>query len=123
MKARCTNPKVEGYERYQGKLCERWHRFENFLADMGERPSLQHSLDRWPDRWGNYEPGNVRWATPSEQARNRTTIRPVIRSDGRWFASPIEAAEATGVRRQDISMVCCGRQKTTKGFGWRYADG
>jgi hypothetical protein len=40
------------------------------MKDMGERPSLKHSLDRWPDKNGNYEPGNVRWANPIEQGNN-----------------------------------------------------
>lgn len=53
-------------------VCERWRdSFENFLADMGERPSKAHSIDRFPNRDGNYEPGNCRWATAIEQSRNR----------------------------------------------------
>ena len=71
MKARCAN---QNNGRYGGRgieVCVRWTSFDNFLADMGERPSGT-SIDRFPDNDGNYEPGNARWATPTEQARNRS---------------------------------------------------
>jgi hypothetical protein len=70
MTKRCRN-KEPGYENIS--VCERWLRFENFLADMGERPSLAYSIDRIDSR-GNYEPGNCRWATAAQQRRN-TTIK------------------------------------------------
>lgn len=77
LRSRCEDPNNNRYARYGGrgiKVCERWSSFENFYADMGERPSLEHSIDRL-DTDGNYEPGNVRWATRKEQARNKSTSR------------------------------------------------
>jgi hypothetical protein len=73
MWSRCTNPNVERYPNYGGRgirVCKRWKRFENFYADVGPRPSERYSIDRIEND-GNYEPGNVRWATRSEQRRNR----------------------------------------------------
>jgi hypothetical protein len=81
MKRPCTNPRQDGFEYYGGQgvsVCDRWSRsFRAFYDDMGPRPSAGHSLDRFPDKEGNYEPGNVRWATFGEQQKNRKSNRPI----------------------------------------------
>lgn len=87
---RCTDPNHARYADYGGrgiKVCERWQVFENFLADMGERPAGT-SIDRINND-GDYEPDNCRWATKTQQARNcRTnhtlTIDGQTRSVAEW---------------------------------------
>lgn|SRR6266436_912231 len=75
MIARTTIPSVDSWKYYGGlgvTVCERWrYSYENFLKDMGRRPSVKHSIDRFPNPSGNYEPGNCRWATKREQRLNQ----------------------------------------------------
>lgn len=74
MKQRCTNKKDKSFKDYGGRgiaVCERWlHSFENFITDMGLKPSLKHSIDRINND-GGYEPSNCRWATRKEQNKNK----------------------------------------------------
>lgn len=80
MKARCTNPKNKSYESYGARgitFCAEWKTFENFFADMGERPEGT-TLDRIDGTKG-YSPDNCRWATYSEQRSNQT--RPMRMAD------------------------------------------
>lgn len=72
MKNRCHDPNNQQYKNYGGRgisVCERWHSFENFLSDMGNRPGGAE-IDR-KDNFGNYEPGNCRWTTKKVNNRNR----------------------------------------------------
>lgn len=58
------------------KVCSRWRNsFENFLADMGLHPPGKRTIDRFPDADGDYEPGNCRWASYSEQNKNRRPFK------------------------------------------------
>jgi hypothetical protein len=76
MRQRCTNPNAPHYGCYGGrgiKVCERWQLYENFLSDMGERPTGL-SIDR-VNNDGDYEPSNCRWATKQEQVENTRSNR------------------------------------------------
>lgn len=76
---RCTNPNATHYKSYGGRgvlICERWREFENFIADMGTRPTVRHSIERVNVN-GNYDPSNCKWALPDEQARNRRNVRQI----------------------------------------------
>lgn len=74
MHQRCSNPRCKNYKNYGARsiaVCERWGKFENFYADMGPRPigRVRYTVER-NDTGGNYEPGNCRWATYTEQLNN-----------------------------------------------------
>lgn len=105
MQQRCSNRADPAYYRYGGRgirVCDRWQGafgFVNFIADMGERPSVKHSLDRRDNDKG-YSPDNCRWATARDQAHNmRTNVNLTV--DGRTQC--IAAwAEETGLKRGTI---------------------
>lgn len=92
MKQRFLNEKSKSFKNYGGrgiKVCERWLKFENFFADMGEKPHGK-TLERI-DNDGNYEPENCRWATYTEQERNkRNTLTLTIDGETKTFMEWVE---------------------------------
>ena len=110
---RCFNKRDKAYPRYGGRgitMAPEWrHSFEKFRADVGLRPSPEHSLDRFPDNNGNYEPGNVRWATRKEQQNNRRN-NVMITRNGRTMTRT-QWAEELGT---PIARV----EKRVSKFGW-----
>ena len=114
MVRRCTDPNYVKYPRYGGigiAICERWLQFSNFMADMGPRPPGT-SLDRFPNRKGNYEPGNCRWATPVEQ--NSNTSKNVLLTFGCETHTVAEWARQLGLTRQSLHFRINN--------GWSVAD-
>lgn len=108
MISRCNNPRQVGFKYWGGRgitVCERWRNFENFLADMGERPDGM-TIERI-DNNGNYEPSNCRWATYTEQNRNRRGTK-IIEYGGKQM--PISAwADTVGISRRVIAQrIRCG---------------
>lgn len=103
MITRCTNPNRESWKKYGGRgisVCARWRSsFESFLADMGPRPSPRHSIER-EDNDGNYEPGNCRWATATEQGRNTRRTK-LWEHDGRRL-TVMGWSEVTGMSERAL---------------------
>jgi hypothetical protein len=105
MRARCSNPKCRAYRDYGGRgitVCQRWlDSYHAFAMDMGERPGPEYTLDRFPDKNGNYEPGNCRWATKKEQANN--TRKNVYYTHDGTTKSLAEWAQSSGVSENCIT--------------------
>lgn len=105
MKGRCTNPRNGMYKHYGGrgiKVCDRWlTSFENFLADMGVRPTNKHQLDRTGNN-GNYEPGNCRWVTAVQNINNRR-ITKLVTFNNKTMSVAAWAVEI-GVKYQTLRM-------------------
>jgi hypothetical protein len=111
---RTTNPRNKRFADYGGRgitVCDRWRSFENFYADMGPKPTPSHQIDRIRNE-GNYEPGNCRWATKTEQARNKRTNR-VIEFNGQ-FLTLAAWSEISGIKYTTI------RNRLDR--GWSIAD-
>jgi hypothetical protein len=103
MRRRCLSTEHKDFPYYGGRgitICDRWSRFENFLADMGKKPDGM-SIDRI-DNDGNYEPGNCRWTTHSRQIRNSRHAH-MVTHDGETLCIA-DWAERTGVTPANIRM-------------------
>lgn len=101
MKRRCVNPSDPEYRNYGGRgirVCDHWQSFENFYADMGDRPAGM-SIDRI-DSDGDYTPENCRWATPLEQSQNSRHCRYAVYAGQRLCLA--EWARRLGVSRQTL---------------------
>lgn len=128
LKTRCLNPKSAVYRYYGARgvtIAPEWiDDFAAFLAHVGQRPTPGHSLDRWPNKTGGYEPGNVRWATQEEQQNNRRdSLR--IRLGGTANLTIKQIATALGLSYHEVHRALaplmsptvtvdeCGRQTTS----------
>jgi len=117
MVARCENKKNGRYHRYGGrgiKVCSRWRdNFEVFLADMGERPSSKHTIERL-DNDGDYEPGNCVWATRKQNDRNTSTVK----------LNQALAADAKLVRNSGDNLSAWAREHgVSQATAWNAATG
>jgi hypothetical protein len=113
MKLRCYNPNAPKYHRYGGRgitICDRWlNDFWAFAEDVGGKPTPKHTLDRI-DNDGNYEPGNVRWATRKEQQRNTHWVMKV-EIDGITYLA-MDLAKIAGLSAKAI------KQRASRGLSY-----
>lgn len=103
---RCLNPNNPAYHNYGQRgitVCAKWRTFDGFIEDMGPKPTLEHTIDRYPDQNGNYEAGNCRWATRAEQNRNRRDNRLVthngVTKTAKQWSRQVGVSHNTIVRR------------------------
>ena len=118
MLARCNNPNDSSYPYYGGRginVCDKWRDYAAFLADMGKRPTTTHSLDRI-DVDGDYSPGNCRWATRSEQQKNKTGTRRY--TNGVFTGTLVECATLLGISKESAHWRWKNWKTFTKGEVW-----
>lgn len=119
MMARCYRPTSSGFKYYGAKgitVCKRWHKYENFYHDMGERPSPDHSVERRNTHKG-YSPSNCVWATRSEQQKNKTTTRRY--SNGKFRGTLVECANHLAISKELAYWRWTAWGTFKKGESWR----
>jgi len=106
LRYRCCNPKNHKYKDYGArgiKVCERWlESFNNFLEDMGKKPSKEYTIDRI-DNNGDYEPSNCKWSNPKEQNRNQRT-NVIVEYDGEKMVL-IDFCKKIGANRDYVAKL------------------
>lgn len=118
MVARCLNPNTRSYSRYGGRgitVCDRWLDYRNFIADMGTRPTPEHSLER-VDNNGPYSSENCRWATRSEQQKNKSNTRRY--TNGEFTGTLSECAEYLGISKSLAHYHWKHNKTFQKGVVW-----
>jgi hypothetical protein len=119
MVERCTNPNGQAYAFYRDvQIHPAWMDFETFRRDVGERPSLAHSLDRFPDPSGGYAPGNVRWATYREQRRNQRVPTKLNYDKARDIARRLRAGESPSALAREYGVHRSSIRAISRGTAW-----
>lgn len=119
MLARCNRKTAKDYYKYGARgitVCPEWASYETFIADMGERPSAEYSLDRL-DNNGPYHPDNCQWRTRSEQQKNKSSTR--LFSNGIFMGTLVECADHIGIGKQLASWRMKNWNTFQKGVTWQ----
>jgi hypothetical protein len=121
IKERCLNVSCKAYKDYGGRgilMYPQWiNSFDDFYEYVGAKPTPKHSIDRYPNNDGNYEPGNIRWATKKQQAGNRRTSRWVDYNGERIILA--ELIERTGLSQPTIYKRLKNNSLTFERENWK----